>query len=333
MGKKEALANLLYRSGLLRLLPYMRKDGIIVLGYHRIRSGDGQEDSLLDEGVYGPTRDGFEQQVKWLRGNLDILRESELLEILISRKKIRGRYAVITFDDGYRDNYDLVYPVLKAYSVPAIFFVCPGLIETGRLAWWDLIAYFANKSQKAAITVGGETFPLGAQRSATIATLHGWMKKKPSHETGDLLEELSAACGVAIPDRRSQPDQFMSWAQLREVSRNGVAIGSHTYHHSVLATLDEAAQQRELWDSKLMLEQRLGLRVRTVAYPAGVYGNFTAATMRIARECGYDGAFSFRSGFNAAGAVNPYDIRRVVAGADAGPMFACGMYMPGTFTW
>lgn len=332
MGKREALATILYRSGLLRTLAYTRRNGIVVLGYHRLRLNHGHGDSALDDGVYGPARDSFEQQVKWLRRSLDILPESELLAMLRARKKIRGRYAVITFDDGYRDNYDLAYPVLKAYSVPAIFFVCPGLIETGCLAWWDLIAYFAKKSQKESITVRGEPLPLGTRKSATIATLQGWMKKKPRNETSSLLEELSAACAVPFPDRQAQRDEFMTWAQLREVNCDGVAIGSHTYHHSVLATLDEAAQQRELWDSKAALEEGLQSRVRTLAYPAGVYGNFTAATMRIARECGYEGAFSFRSGFNT-GDVNLYDIRRIVPGPKAGPMFACGMYMPGVFTW
>jgi len=333
MAKRETLAAILYQSGLLRLLAHTQKDGIVVLGYHRIRPDHAREDSLLDDGVYGPECRGFEQQMQWLRRKLRILHESELLDILISRKKTRGRYAVITFDDGYRDNYDLAYPILKAYSIPAIFFVCPGLVDTARLAWWDLIAYFVKKSQKQSITIRGENLPLGARKSAAITTLQGWMKKKPGSETATLLDELSAACGVPFPDRKTQQGQFMTWEQLREVNRNGVAIGSHTYHHSVLATLDEAAQQRELCDSKVALEERLACRIRTVAYPAGTYGNFTAATMRIARECGYDGAFSFRSGFNVAGAVNLFDIRRIVVGPDAGPMFACGIYMPGSFTW
>jgi len=125
----------------------------------------------------------------------------------------------------------------------------------------------------------------------------------------------------------------MTWDQAREVSRNGVAIGSHTHTHRVLARLDEQAQRWELLESKLALEKHLGQAVHTIAYPVGRYGNFTPATMRIAGECGYKAAFSFRTGGNSLAAMNRYDMRRISARDRFDATFACCAYMPKLFTW
>jgi peptidoglycan/xylan/chitin deacetylase (PgdA/CDA1 family) len=332
MGKKELLAELLFRTGLLRPLGALQPKELVVLCYHRIRPNDPPADYPYDEGVFGPTQLEFERQVKWLKQNFAILSESELLA-LISNGSHSRRSAVITFDDGYADNYELAYPVLRAHDIPAIFFLCPGLIDGGTLGWWDLIAYLIKKSDRPVITLSGETLPLGDRRSESVATVQDWMKSRPAVQTAGLIGELAEACGVPLPTREAQQSQFMSWEQAREVVRNGVAIGSHTHTHPVLGRLDEEGQRRELWDSKAALERQLGQRIRTLAYPVGRYGNFSEATMRIAAECGYEAAFSFRTGGNQPRKIQPYDVRRIAAVHNFCASFAGAAYMPELFTW
>ena len=333
MSKKELLAEALFRSGLLHPIAGLLPKGLIILCYHRVCPDNAQSAAyLFDEGVLGPSESEFERQVKWLKGNFDILSESEILE-LISNPSLSNRGVAITFDDGYRDNYELAYPILRAHAAPAIFFLCPGLIDGTTLAWWDLIAYFVKQSAKPAITLGGETFQLAERKPETIVALHDRMKLRPDAETASLLGELSQACQVRFPEEELRRREFMTWEHAREVSCHGVAIGSHTHTHRVLARLDEPAQRWELQESKLALEKQLGQAVQTIAYPVGRYGNFTPATMRLAGECGYKGAFSFRTGGNSPAAMNPYDIRRIAAGDRLDATFACSAYMPKLFTW
>ena len=128
MSKKELLAETLFRSRLLRPITGLLPKGLTILCYHRIRPDVESAEYLFDEGVLGPFQSEFERQVKWLKSNFDILSESELLG-LISKPLLSKRGVAITFDDGYRDNYELAYPVLRAYGAPAIFFLCPGLID------------------------------------------------------------------------------------------------------------------------------------------------------------------------------------------------------------
>ena len=333
MGKKELLANLLYHSGLWRFVSQRRRHGLVILNYHRIRPDHAAEPCQFDDGVFGPTQSAFERQVKWLKLNFDVLSESELLGIVRGADGFRGRFAAITFDDGYRDNFDLALPVLTAHNTPAIFFICPAFIEKRQLGWWDITAYLVKASPRAVVQLRGEKIPLDGQKPAAISKLHGWMKLRPATETAGLMQELSEACGVTLPDHALRDRQLMTWDQIREAGRRGVAIGSHTHTHRALAGLTEADQRWELIQSMVALETQLERPVRTLAYPVGGYQNFTAVTMRLARDCGYEGAFSFHTGVNLPGDGNPYNLRRIAPGDTLDAMFACGAALPEMFSW
>ena len=336
MGKKQFVANLLYYSGLWRPVSRLTAsggNGLVVLNYHRIRPDHQAEPLQFDEGVFGPDQSTFERQVKWLKRNFEVLAESELLDVIGNARPFRGRFAAITFDDGYRDNYDLAFPVLAAHRVPATFFICPSIIERRRLGWWDIIAYLIKNSTKPCITLRGDVVSLAGGQSAAISMLHGWMKLRPAPETAGLLDELSAACGVPLPDLALEDAELMTWSQIRELNTKGMSIGSHTETHRVLATLSEDEQRWELSRSKTVLESKLGRRIRTLAYPVGGYQNFTAVTMRLARDCGYEGAFSYHTGVNLPSDKNPYNLRRIAPGDHFDAMFACGAALPAAFSW
>lgn len=331
MGKKELLSQVLYRSGLLRLTAGLASNRLTVLTYHRIGQDGPSGPHLFDQDVFGPAQSCFEQQMKWLKQNTTVLSEQELLTLVDNPRSGADRYAAVTFDDGYRDNYDLAYPVLRAHSIPAIFFICPCLLEERRLGWWDIIAYLVKQSTKSALELRGEILPLGEEKALSIRKLHGWMKSLPAHETADLLENLSQATEVPLPPVEMQSDQLMTWEQVVEVSQYCVAIGSHTHTHRVLATLNEEEQLWEMRESKAALERRLNRDVSTIAYPAGRHGNFTAATMRIAQQCGYRSAFSFHSGGNQLPSITRFDIHRISALDSCNSMFMCSVVQPEVF--
>lgn len=333
MKKKELLASVVVHLGLLKQMSKLQDRGLVILAYHRIRPDIAGVEAMFDEGVLGPAQLNFDRQVKWLKENFDVVSEGEILEAIRARSSYKSRCAAITFDDGYRDNYTLALPVLKRHSVPSIFFVCPGLIDSRQLGWWDLISYLVKKSNKPFATIDGEPLPLGPQAGATIESLQNRMKVRRRCETATLIQKLSEACDVPLPDPELQASQLMTWEQIQDAAGGGVSIGSHTCTHPVLTTIDEERQRWEMRESKKVLEQRLGSRIRTIAYPVGRYGFFSAATMRIARECGYEGAFSFRTGGNFRENASPYNIRRVTPTDALDPRFACSVTMPKLFTW
>ncbi len=141
-GKKQFLANLLDYSGVNSLLnSFTSWSGLLVLNYHRIGT---RKNTSLDRNLFSATAEELERQIVMFQQHADIIGIQDLAEIHRSR---RGKYILLTFDDGYRDNYELAFPVLKDCRAKATFFIPSGFIDSPRVAWWDEIAWY--KTQKS----------------------------------------------------------------------------------------------------------------------------------------------------------------------------------------
>jgi len=117
-GKKELLSKIMLRAKLLSLIREVRRDVLVVFGWHRIRpSTPGYETPYADD-VYGPTSTELEEAIVWLKDNVRIISEDELLDFNARGKGPGTLSVLLTFDDGYRDNYTLAYPILKKHQVP-----------------------------------------------------------------------------------------------------------------------------------------------------------------------------------------------------------------------
>jgi hypothetical protein len=126
-SKKELLANVLFNSNMINLFKHlpMRKK-LIILNYHRVRPSGPQFQTAFDDEVYTVDENEFARQIKWLKHNTHILSEKDLIGQNSKSGFLPPRTSmpcvVITFDDGYRDNYTIAFPILKYFEVPAILF-------------------------------------------------------------------------------------------------------------------------------------------------------------------------------------------------------------------
>jgi peptidoglycan/xylan/chitin deacetylase (PgdA/CDA1 family) len=219
--------------------------------------------------------------------------------------------------------------------VPAIFFIPSGLIDERQLGWWDQISYLLKRTRKRTIEVQDQTFAL-EDMNAAVRQLLGWMKLKPEDQTKELVEQLSAACEVPLPSAEERNAEIMGWDEIRRCPDSGIAIGSHTHSHRVLATLPSEQQATELSRSKELIESKIGRPVRSLAYPVGGRAHFTPTTEKLAKNAGYAVAFSFGGDdcINRWGAITPFDVRRF-SPPDSLALLAATAAMPGLFarTW
>jgi peptidoglycan/xylan/chitin deacetylase (PgdA/CDA1 family) len=295
MGKREALARALAASRLFALTKALSGSRLTIFNYHRIARGDPAKEPF-DNGVFGPDEEGFRRELLEMKKLADPVSEAELIAALDGGPKLPRSAFMVTFDDGYRDCHERALPILTETRVPAVFFISTGLTEERKLGWWDHIAWYMKRSK------GDEAAATPLLRKMALA---------PASETATLLEELSRATGVAPPPREACDRELMTWEHIRDARAKGVTIGSHAHSHRVLATLDLKTQKDELIRSKKILEEKIGAPVRSLAYPVGGYEHFNVETKAIAREAGYEVAYSFLTGTNLAGAVDRYDVRRM----------------------
>ena len=321
-GKRERLARLLGNPLAIGALRHIfRAPGIVCVTHHRVA-----DHVAHDPDVISATPAQLERQAAWLRDHFLILNGDEVADVLTGLRRLREPAVSITFDDAYEDNFAAGVMLMERFGIAATFFVPTAFIETGALPPWDRLGYVLQQVRGSVLSVpqvAADAGPWSIDATDYDRAITAAMRIYRSLSLG-AQALFVAACEEAAGARASATrSPFMTWAQIRVLRRMGHSIGAHTHTHPVLASLTAEQQRFEIVESKRILEEQLGSRVRLFAYPYGKRGStFTEASMQIVQECGFDAAFSFYGGWNRPGRVDTYDVRRIkVDLATSMPMF------------
>ena len=314
-SKKELLAQAASLTGVTHALGLLaQRPGLLILNYHRV--GDKHQ-TPYDSGLFSCTAAEFAWQVGWLKRRFQMLTLPQALDIVHGRVTPPRTCVLLTFDDGYRDNFVEAFPILAAHQVPATFFLPTAFVGTGRLPWWDEIAWIIKCSTEDHIRL---TYPQnaafdlsGLDRPEVVTAVLNLFKNAVSVDTERFLDELATASGCPRPGDEAERC-FINWDEARAMQQTGMCFGSHTHTHEILGRLPYAQQLEEVSTSRRILEKQLGGIVDTLAYPRGKKGSFSDETFNALREAGYTTAFTFSGGFNQPGANRPFQVLR--AGVD-----------------
>lgn len=287
--------------------------GVLVLNYHRIGSAAG---SLCDWDLWSATAEDFNAQIAYVTRHFDVIGPAELDDALRARM---GRFVMLTFDDGYRDNYELALPILQSHRTVATFFLTTGFLDDPQLAWWDEIAWMVRSSPRAGLEAC-RYLPEGVHwdephRCAAIRKLLDVYKRLDGQETFAYVELLAEATGSGRAPRAAAADLWMTWDMVRAMRRAGMSIGGHTVTHPVLSRLDPPSQRYEIGECKRRLEAELGEPVTSFSYPVGSRDAFDDHTRASLREHGFRWAFSYYGGYLSQN-VDGFNIPRTAVERD-----------------
>ncbi len=331
IGKRERAARLLEGTGAGTMLRALRAwRGLLVMNYHRI--GD-PTDSPFDRDVFSATPELLDRQLAFARQHFDVISPYDLPDVIERRG---GRYLLLTFDDGYRDNYEHAFPILQAHSLRAVFFLTTGFLDRAQLAWWDEIAWMIRRSPRESLTLSDWmterlTFDEPSRERAVRAALRLY-KSLRGELTGPFLNALGEAtesgrCGDDVAG-----DTWMTWDMARELKAAGMWIGGHTVTHPVLSSLSRAEQANEIESCKRRLWEELGDPMRLFSYPVGSRHAFNDDTRACLNDAGVELAFSFYGGYRRFNDWDPYDIpRAIVTTSTTLPIFRATATLPQVF--
>jgi peptidoglycan/xylan/chitin deacetylase (PgdA/CDA1 family) len=219
-------------------------------------------------------------------------------------------FAVLTFDDGYKDTRDFALPILEKHAAPFTMYVTTGFAErTARLWWVELEAAIARLS-RVRISAGGRDLDLpaisAAEKSAAFATLYQILN---AGSEADLLAAIARLADEAGVEPHSIPRGLcLDWAAIAAMARHPLCtIGVHTLTHPRLGKLGAAAMHDELAASRAIIEAHIGEPARHLAYPVG---NPVAAGVRefaAAAALGFKSAVTTRPGM----IFSAHDTRRM----------------------
>jgi peptidoglycan/xylan/chitin deacetylase (PgdA/CDA1 family) len=216
---------------------------------------------------------------------------------------------VITFDDGYRDNYDYAYPILRSLSLPATIFLSSGVVGTDGILWHDRVFRAFHRSELSRFN--GYDLDDPGQRQSARETVLASLKTLDSRQRRERIDELVGKLEIAEP--ACLPRVMLTWGEAREMARNGIGFGSHTVTHPVLSRIPPDEAQREIVESKRDIESNLQMRIDSFAYPNGKPEDYDEFIKQTLRDAGYRCAVTTRFGTNQIdmpGGWDPFELRR-----------------------
>jgi peptidoglycan/xylan/chitin deacetylase (PgdA/CDA1 family) len=313
------LARVLDRCGLvslkLRACQHFPTTRLTAVNYHRLVENGAESDT--DEGVIDASPGGFSQQLGMLRQYYHPVSLEDLRQHVRAGQSLPPNPVLVTFDDGYVDNYTSALPILKSHGMKAAFFIATDYITYRRVFWWDRISWILKHARRNTFAIEYPIevhFELGPGLSGPEKRLHGLVKSTHGLELERFLTELGRAADApwsAAVERELADRLLMSWDQIRGLKQAGMEIGSHSRTHRVLKTVPWPELADELAGSRADLEQQLGFPVFALALPVGEPIAHLPQLRAAVSAAGYDLNFSYSAGHARLAPLDPLDIRRM----------------------
>jgi peptidoglycan/xylan/chitin deacetylase (PgdA/CDA1 family) len=237
------------------------------------------------------------------------------------RRGDRRTTLVLSFDDGYYDNYTHAFALARQLQIPITIFLIPGYIESGHRFWWDEGRHLVSQTQVNEVKVEGRVYHLDRwdERNALAQAIDARVRYATSvSEREEFLVAVRKALAVpSLVTAQEQATLPLTWREVQEMEESGwVSFGAHTMRHPILAYLrDHAEVEYEVSACREVLEQQLGRPVRTFAYPVGEAEHIGEIGPRAVQVAGYDWAVTALPGFNNA-QTNAYFLHRLIVDVD-----------------
>lgn len=305
---KTAVGHLLYYSGMMAIWQRraLRRKALILM-YHRVLTDDELSRTASHPAIIVKSST-FERHMALLKRRFHVLTFEAFADHIERKVPFPDSSVVITFDDGWRDNYTNALPILRRYGLPALVFLPSAYVGTRRLFWQETLVHLllvaADRSRydesvhsrlSALLSASGLNQLLDlpqAQRRAAAIVAVGRLKAESRQARQQLIETLASELGVAT-DNLSDIDSFMGWDELREMALSGIRFGGHGVDHLLLTQVSGDEADEEILGSKKFLDECLKAPTATFSYPNGY---LNASIVEKVRSAGYRVAFTTTRG-------------------------------------
>jgi peptidoglycan/xylan/chitin deacetylase (PgdA/CDA1 family) len=284
----------------------------LILAYHRLIPGELYDAHSRMPGLY-VTVTAFRDQMEWLRARFDVLPLAELIEGLRESAQWRRPVCAVTFDDGWRDNFEHAYPILRRMELPATVFLVGDITDELQPMFWHVCYELFLRPEKLPDAPFGDP--------VLDAALRNGRRLEPNRLARQLIRMIRELPFERFTDlSRRIPELYFSLfdydtfrrrystvtrPEVREMSRGGISFGYHSRSHFMLPRLPEPMKADEIAFPAFFSDPTIN-SCRVFCYPDGKHD---APTVETVARSGYMGAVGLSPGFNSA-RTNPFSLRR-----------------------
>ncbi len=239
-------------------------------------------------------------------------RRFELVSVGEGWRQLRGgtkhSMVALSMDDGYRDNVELLLPMLQERDISATVYLESRPLDERKLNWTHLFFWILGKLKPAELVdrySSISTDEHGKQRLGAALQAGGdavyQLKKVLKYEAdqADCARTLSMIFEELGGDERALCEQlYMDWDGARRLRAAGVELGGHTVQHWVMSGLTAEEQLREVGEGRAALERELGAAPESFAYPFGRHWDWNDDSREAVRAAGFVTATTTHAGTN-----------------------------------
>ena len=227
------------------------------------------------------------------RLNYDFISLENLKERLQSKN--RRKFAIFTFDDGYKDNFTKAYPIFKRYNIPFTIFVTSSFPNNQALLWWECLSDIIMKNSTIYTNLSEKFETKTLEDKERVFSI---IKRKILlFNQLNLKEEIEKYLPYSFNYEEKNKKLCINWEELKRISKDPlVSIGAHTLNHFALNRLSKEDVINEILNNKRELEEKLNIKVNLFAYPFGDNSTCGKREFEIVKNLGFDLALTTRVG-------------------------------------
>lgn len=341
-GKKKHLCRAVDALGLngALLAVARRTDGgrppLPILAYHRVvEETDINSPAFpFEELNVSSFSHEFERQMEFISRRFRTITFSDLKKHVNGVKgELPLNPIIITFDDGYKDNHTIAFPILKKFGLKAVFFPVTSLVG-GRFMEIERLSYSVKTSAIKELDLsdaglGRLSLRTWPDRVRAKNVLTHELRRHGEQARSRLADLLFERLGAELPPCLGAR-MMLDWSEIREMADCGMEIGSHSASHPILSRISDERLREEVEGSRKELESRIGTEVCAFSYPAGGKIEYVGEKVKLAvKEAGYSFGISYFNGLEKIGSLDPYCLKRLrISRYVDMPLFKAGLAIP-----
>lgn len=277
-----------------------RRHGVIVLMLHRIIP-DGQMHQCRSPRGMVLRESGFRALLQYLRAETEIIAPTDLPH---THARSGRPQVLVTFDDGWADNYEVAAPYLAAFNIKACFFVVTAYAGCSHPFWPEHVLWLrglAQQAHRSDLWKGFlESFHVQESNRRHPEIVSGpeekvlsWLKQFSAAEILERADEALFRLDPTLDRITSDPyERLMTWDEMRSLAKQGHMLASHTCTHPLLTHLGGRAVAEELRNSWLDLNTKIWHDAGSSAWISYPNGDVDSSVQAAAHRAGYRYGFT-----------------------------------------